>query len=83
MSKKLEAKWTFEEMEDIGTMRFPIDEDPNMTDAERVWDRLKNGIREQSLEDLLADTLAKEVAEEIDREILEDLLRQANNEDKK
>ena len=57
-------------------------EDPNLTDEELMWERLKHGIQEESIDDLLATAFTEELRKEIDVEILRDIKRIANDFDK-
>jgi len=57
-------------------------EDPNLTDEELMWERLKHGVREERLDKIVADTMAEEIRKEIDAKMLKDMLAIAKDMDK-
>jgi len=71
MSKKFKSGYTM-----VNT------EAPNLTDEELMWERLKHGIQEESIDDLLATAFTEELRKEIDAEILRDIKRMAKDFDK-
>ena len=77
MSKPKSITFTY----DYDTSTF-LDEDPNMTPEERVWDRLKNGIRRKSFDAEMSKIIGDNIKKKIDKDIIEALINEAKKEQK-
>lgn len=80
-TRKLTARWTFEDIGDLGKQ---LHEAP-LCEEDRIIERLKYTKKEldamyaKSLDDVLSEEMAKAVAEEIDKELLSQMMEIIKN----
>ena len=80
-NRKLTARWTFEDIGDLGKQ---LHEAP-LSEEDRIIERLKYTKKEldamyaKSLDDELSEVMAKSIAEEIDKALLQEMMRIVKN----